>query len=133
MSDLNELQSSLPVKIAGSTTSGLETSFVRASGNGDIGSVDIVLNGGSLGELNLLANTPIELKVSVGRLLDRKLAGLFNKSNRVIYWSYTTSGFTTDVYAGRISSNQPAEWRIGDAPIYLLCATSATINVYEAG
>lgn len=123
MPDLSELDSTLPVKIAGASSSGIETSFVNSSVNGDLQTQDILRVGGVYGQLTV-GTTAVEAKVGVSRLSNRKLLTVDNTSNVIIYWGYDSSVTATN-YAGRIFKDQQAQWGISDAAAIWFIAGSA--------
>lgn len=111
MADLDNLQASQSVKIAGADSSGNETSFVNATPNGDLQTVDVLNVSGVQGSLTV-GTSAVEVKVGVNRFSNRKVVTLYNNSNETIYW-----GFTNSV---TISSGTPIEkkefivWNVGD-------------------
>ena len=72
MADLTEQQSTIATKISGAAATGIETNYVKASANQDLGTSDILDNGGVFSNLALAAGVAGELKVGAGRLANRK-------------------------------------------------------------
>lgn len=86
MADLTDLQAAGSTKVVGSDTAGLETNAVGATVNGDLKVSDGVKQGGVYGNLNLpTANVPVEAKVGVSRLTNRKLL-VITTLNSNIWW-----------------------------------------------
>lgn len=95
MSDLSELQATLPVKIVGADLTGLETLPISGSINGDLGVSDGLSSGGVYGNLVLTtANTALEAKVGATRLSGRKNLTVM-PIDAVIYWGLNSSVTTS--------------------------------------
>lgn len=92
MADLNELQASQAVKIAGADATGAETNFVNATSAGDLKAVDAANTSCLFTNVNV-TNTAAELKVGGSRLTNRKLL-IIEPLGSDIYIGYT-SGVTT--------------------------------------
>lgn len=123
MADLNELQSAGTTKVIGSDASGLETTAVNATGNGDLNTADILRSGGTQGTITV-GTSAVEVKVGGSALSDRKLVNIDNTSSTVLYWGYT-SGVTTSSYAGRIFKDQQIFLPAGPScTIYLIAGTA---------
>lgn len=84
MSNLTELQSTLPVKIAGASSSGNETSFVNSTLNGEIKSADF-LNAAVSQLLLSVGTTAIEIKVGASPLVNRKSVQIQAQGTNLVY------------------------------------------------
>lgn len=86
MADLNNLQSAQTIKIAGSDSSGVETTFVNSTANGEIKSADI-LNISVLQSVLVVNsnNSPVEVKVGASPLLNRKSVLIQAQGTNVVY------------------------------------------------
>lgn len=112
MADLDNLQSSQSVKIAGADSSGSETTFVDATANGDLQTADLINVGTGVQSSLTIGTTAVEVKVGVSRLSNRKLVTLYNNSNVTVYWGY--SGSVTTSSGTPIFKNQFISWTVGD-------------------
>lgn len=95
MADVNDLNSTLAVKIAGSDTSGGETNFVNSSANGDL-QVSDTLNT-AVAELLLSVGTGASVEVKVGALplANRKSVQIQAQGTNLTYgYNSTTQNFT---------------------------------------
>jgi hypothetical protein len=96
MADLSIKDSSQTISIAGINSSGVETNFVDATANGDLGVVDGISSGGVFGNLNLVtANTAYELKVGANKLANRKLLTAICLDSD-IFWGYNNTVTTAN-------------------------------------
>lgn len=122
MADLDSLNSSDTIKIAGSDTTGTETYFVNATAKGDLKTSDIISGAGTQGALTI-GTSATEAKVGATALTNRKLLTIFNNSGNTIYWG-RTSGVTastgTPVFEKQLFTFEVSD----DAPIYLVASTS---------
>lgn len=124
MADLDNLQASQSVKIAGADSSGNETTFVKATDSGDIQSADLVNVGTGVQSALTVGITSVEIKVGASPLANRKLLTLYNNSNVTIYWGYT-SGVT--VASGTpIFKSQFITWAVGDQQSIFVIAGAAS-------
>lgn len=96
MSDLSELNSTLPVKIAGASSNGTETNFVNSTANGEMKTADF-LNAAVLQTVLSVsvAGAAIEVKVGASRLVNRKSVQIQAQGTNVVYgYSSTVQPFT---------------------------------------
>lgn len=100
MGDLTSTQVSEFVKVIGSDSSGTETYPVKVSANNDIHSSDILTTTGVDGVIALTA-TPVELKVGVGVLSERKYVILEGLDNN-IKWGFSNSTQSFDLFKNQI-------------------------------
>ena len=128
MADLTDIQAASSTKIVGSDSNGLESTPVKASGTGDLGTSDIIDTAGSHTTLTV-GTSAVQVKVGGSNLLNRKLLTLDNTSNAILYWAYS-SGVTTTSFAGRIFKDQQASWAIGPNLSVYVIAGSAGNNVH---
>jgi len=123
MADLDNLQASQSVKIAGADSSGNETTFVNATTSGEIRASD-VLNLGTGGQSQLnVGTTAVEVKVGASRLTNRKLVTLYNNSNSILYWGYSNT--VTTASGTHIVKGQFISWEAGDAQSIFVISGSA--------
>jgi len=74
MADLTDIQAAQSVKLIGSSTSGAESTPVRATANGDIGTADVLFSAVAQGSISLAPADPaFEVKVGGSPLTNRKL------------------------------------------------------------
>jgi len=122
MADLTEIQSAEAVKIVGSDATGLETTPVNSTSNGELLTADISNNGGTQGAITV-STSAIEAKVGASPLANRKSLTVHNNSNKVIYWGYT-SGVTTST-GSPLAKDTTAVFSVGPSTsIYLIAAGS---------
>jgi len=96
MGDLNSLESSDTIKIAGSNNSGQETNFVNASPNGDLQTTDIMNTAAVSGIISLTA-TPVPLRIGASNLENRKYIILQGLTNSVV-WGFSETSQTFDIF-----------------------------------
>jgi hypothetical protein len=125
MADLNQLESSQTIKIAGANSSGVENNFVNASSNGDLKTANVSNNGGVQAALNV-GTSAVEVKVGASPYTERKSVTVFNNSNNTIYWGYTNAVTTSS--GTPIFKNQQVEWAVGTGTSIWLIAGSAGNN-----
>lgn len=123
MADLTDIQAAQTVKLVGSSPFGTESTPVKSSSNGDLGSSDIVDTTGLYGTITV-GTSPVEVKVGASPLNSRKLLTLDNTSNTTFYWGYNNS-ITTSAFAGRIFKDQQASWAVGPNVSIWIVAGSA--------
>lgn len=124
MAVLGYKETSQLTSIVGSDSSGVETNFVNATANGDLGVVDGISSGGVFGNLVLTtANTAYELKVGATRLTNRKLLTVIC-IDADVYWGYAntvTTSTGTPLY-----KNQMGNWELdptdANTQIWVVCA-----------
>jgi hypothetical protein len=123
MADLNGLESSQSVKIAGADSSGSETNYVNSSSNGELKTSDIINVQGVYGTITV-GTSPVEVKVGALNLTERKLVTIDNTSNTILYWAYSSSISTTN-FAGRIFKDQQIFLSVGpNVSVYLIAGSS---------
>lgn len=128
MADLSELQATGMTKLIGSDSSGAETTPVKSSTNGDLGTSDLVDTAGIYGTI-VVGTSPIQVKVGASNQTSRKLVTLDNTSNTTIYWAYNNSVSTT-AFAGRIFKDQQASWAVGANVSIWVIAGSAGNSIH---
>lgn len=96
MADLDNLQASGSVKIAGANSSGVETNFVNATSNGELKASDIL--NVSVAQAVLVVNqtaSPVEVKAGLARLVNRKSVMIQAQGSNVVYgFSAASQPFT---------------------------------------
>jgi hypothetical protein len=85
--DLTEVQSAGATKIIGSTSTGLETTPVKSTANGDLGVTDIV-DAGGVHAVIAVTSTPIAVKAGAANLVNRKRLLFINQGSQTLYWGY---------------------------------------------
>ena len=109
MADLNNLQAAQTVKLAGSDSSGVETTFISSTLNGEIKSADI-LNVTVL-QTTLIVNqsaAPVEVKVGASPLVNRKSVLIQAQGSNVIY------GFSSTVHPFTLANGSTITLAVGD-------------------
>jgi len=96
MGDLNSLESSDTIKIAGANSSGQETNFVNSSPNGDLQTTDIMNTAAVSGIISLTA-TPVALKIGSSNLENRKYIILQGLTSSIL-WGFSESSQTFDIF-----------------------------------
>lgn len=126
MADLSDLQSAQSVKIIGSDATGVESTPVKSTTNGELQTSDILDNAvGTQGALTV-STTAVEIKVGVSRVSNRKLVSLYNNSTTTMYWGFT-SAVTTDT-GTPIQPNEYWSWAVGGSqPLYVI-TTAGSLN-----
>lgn len=132
MADLDTLTAAQTVKIAGANSSGVESSFVNSTDNNELKTSDIIDIGGIEGALTV-GTSAVEVKVGVSKYPGRKCLTLFNNSNTIIYWGYTSS--VTTLTGTPIFKNSKEIWSISDnVSIYVIAnSVGNDVRVTEAG
>lgn len=100
MGDLNSLQASDTVKIAGANTSGNETNFVNASSNGDMQTSD-VLNTASTDGIISLTTSAVPMRIGLSNLADRKYLILEAKTVNVV-WGFSAGSQPFDIFKDQL-------------------------------
>jgi hypothetical protein len=113
--DLDTLQASGSVKIAGANSSGTETHFVDASPNNELRANDCVNTSGTDTVLSLTV-TAQEIKVSTSRLVNRKYVWMEALSTNV-KWGFD-SNCRFDLF-----KNQLIIHPVGNVAIYMKMST----------
>lgn len=86
MADLNNLQAAQTIKIAGSDSSGVETTFINSTLSGEIKSADLINVSILQTTLSVsVAGAPIEVKVGASRLANRKSVQVQANGTGVVY------------------------------------------------
>jgi hypothetical protein len=94
LADLTDLQAAQTVKIAGSNSSGIESTYAEVANNNDLKVQDGLSEGGVYGTLSMTtANTAYEAKVGASRLANRKSLIIIAQDN--MFWGYNNSVTTT--------------------------------------
>lgn len=123
MADLDSINATEAVRIVGSNTSGGESTPVRSTTNGDLGTVDVPNTSARYGNI-ALSTTPVLLNIGGTNLSNRKNITFDNTTNVTVYWGYDNTVSSTN-FAGRIFKDQQAEWAVGPTiNVYLVIATS---------
>lgn len=97
-----------------------------------VASADILNNEGVQGTLSV-GTTSIEVKVGASRLEGRKTVTVYNSSNRVVYWGYTSAVTTSS--GTPIEKKQLVTFDVGDnLSVYLIAETGTNeVRITEAG
>jgi len=131
MADLNELESSDTIKIAGADSTGNETNFADVTALGELKTADVISGSGTEGAITV-GTSAIEAKVGASALTNRKLLTIFNNSDATIYWGRTssvTSSSGTPIYEKQMFTFTVAS----NAPIYLIASASGkNVRVTES-
>lgn len=109
MADLNGLQASETIKIAGADSSGNETNFANVSVNGEIKAIDIL--NVSVAQALLTVNatgSSVEVKAGSSRLANRKSVMIQAQGTNVVY------GFTPDTQQFLLPNGATVTLSIGD-------------------
>lgn len=125
MADLNNLQAAQTIKIAGSDSSGVETTFVNATSNGEIKSADI-LNVASTQAILVVNGSaaPVEVKAGASRLVNRKSVMIQAQGTNVIY------GFTSGSQPFTLANGSTITISVGDGVgIWIFRTSNGNVNV----
>jgi hypothetical protein len=95
MADLNALNATDAIKIAGADASGLETNFVNASATGELYTADVLKGSAVYGAITV-GTSAVELKVGGSVLANRKHILFQNTSNKDIYFGFNNSVTTSN-------------------------------------
>ncbi len=128
MADLDSLQASQSVKIAGASSSGAETTYVNATLTGELRSADI-LNIGVAQSLLVVNGTgsPVEVKAGASRLINRKSITIQAQGSNVI-WGYSATAVTGQIFT--IANGATITISAGDTiAIYIHRSSSGNVNV----
>jgi hypothetical protein len=135
MAVLGFKETSQLTSIVGTDSNGIETNYVNATVNGDLGVVDGISGGGVFGNISLTtANTAYEVKVGASRLTNRKLITVVC-IDADVYWGYSSSVTTTNGFP--LFKNQIATWEIdptdSSTQVWVVCSqASKNLRVTEA-
>jgi hypothetical protein len=111
MADLNDIQATDAIRIVGATNTGLETTPVNSSLQGDLFVKDVMNVAGTQGALSV-TTTAIEAKVGITKLVGRKSLTI-QPINGIIYWGYTNTVSST--IGSIIYKGQSKNFAIDDA------------------
>lgn len=122
MADLNDINAAQSVKIIGSDSLGIESTPVQSTDDGRLNVVDVLDGLGVQGALTI-GTSATEAKVGGSPLSNRKLLTVYNNSDSIVYWGYTSGVTTTN--GTPILKKQLARWDISpNATVYLIADTS---------
>lgn len=128
MADLTDLQAAGTTKIVGSDATGLETTAVKASANGDLNVEDILDQGGVHGVLSV-GTTPVAVRVGASNLANRKRLTFINNSTATALYY----GFSNTVSAATgfpIFRNQPVSDAWGpNTTVWIVAASGSGFAV----
>lgn len=132
MADLTNNEAAQTVKIVGADNTGLETTPVNSSVNGDLQTADLLVSSGVQGAITV-GTSAVEAKVGATVLSNRKLLTVFNNSNSTIYWGYTSA--VTITTGTPLFKDQMISWDISDnSTVYLIAGTAGNnTRVTESG
>ena len=130
MGDLTELNSSMPIKIAGADSTGLETNFVNASPNGDLQTNDISNNGGDFAAITV-GTSAVEAKAGASPLANRKLLSVYHMGSGKLYWGLANT--VTSANGTEIFKNEKVVFGVGpNTHVWLIASTAGNdIRVVE--
>jgi hypothetical protein len=130
MADLDQLNSSMSVKIAGSDQSGSETFFVNSTANNELRAFDGINVEGVQGSLTV-GTTAIEAKAEATRLANRKVLAIYNNSVQTIFWGFT-SGVTTSTGIP-LQKGELLVLKVSDVSVWLIAGTNNNnVRIVEA-
>lgn len=125
MADLNSLQAAQTIKIAGSDSSGVETTFVNSTLNGEIKSADIL--NVSVAQAVLVVNqsaAPVEVKAGASRLVNRKSVLIQAQGTNVVY------GFSAASQPFLLTNGATITLSVGDGVgVWIHRTTNGNVNV----
>lgn len=128
MADLSELQSSLSVKVAGSSLSGVETNYVAVDASGAV-QINPTLNTGGQYRAQSVTTTAGEALGAATILTNRKLLTI-TPTTGVVYWGYNSS--VTTANGTPIFKNQTLALSASDiVHIYLIAASTIDCRISE--
>lgn len=96
MGDLNSLESSDTIKIAGADSSGQETNFVNSTPTGDLQTSDI-MNTAAVSGIIALSTSPTALRINPANLANRKYIILQGLTNSIV-WGFSAESQTFDIF-----------------------------------
>jgi hypothetical protein len=123
MADLSELNSGLPVKLTGASSSGAETNFVNATANGDLKAADILNAAVTQGSFSLGLNTPVEVKAGASRLVNRKSVQIQAQGTNIQY------GYSAGSQPFTIPNGTTVVLALGDGVGVWVVRTGGLLNV----
>ena len=104
---------------------GLLTDSNKTYSDDQTATADIIALEGVQGSL-IVGTSAIEVRVGASRLEGRKSLTLYNNSNSIIYWGFTSS--VTISTGTPIERKQFIEWNVGDSVAIYVIAASAGNN-----
>ena len=123
MADLDLLDAASPSIIVGSDETGVEQTPVSSTETGKLNVADKSDAGGVQGALSV-GTSAVEAKVGASALADRATLTIYNNSNSVLYWGYT-SGVTTST-GTPLEKKQFIAFEIGpNTPIFLIAGSAS--------
>lgn len=123
MADLNDIQAVQPVKLVGNSSTGVETSPVNSTVNGDLLVADLINTNGQ-NRAQSITSTPTEALGGSVILANRKMLSIM-PTDGIVYWGYT-SGVTT-ISGTPIFKNQNIVFSVG-TNIHIYLVTASTVN-----
>ena len=108
MADLSELNSSLPVKLAGASSLGNETNFVDATANGEIKAADILSIAVVQAVLSVGTGASVEVRAGASRLVNRKSVQIQAQGSNLTY------GYTSGSQIFTIANGETVVLSLGD-------------------
>lgn len=128
--DLTEKNSSTTIKVVGTDATGLETTFVKASANQDLGIMDLADNGG-VQSVIAVSTTAVAVRVGASNLANRKRLLFINTGPVNVYW-----GFANTVTTGNgmiLFRNQSVSDSWGpNTTIWVIAASAGSISIAES-
>lgn len=125
MTDLGEIQAALPIKIIGSSSTGLETNPVQASANNELRSNDCI-NTSAIDTILNLTTVAQEVKVGANRLTERKYIWMQAIATN-IKWGFDTN-CRFDLFR-----NQLVIHPVGNVPVYMKMSTGTGTAIVAEG
>lgn len=116
MADLTELQAAQTIKLVGSSTTGVESTYAKVTPNQEIGASDTV-NTAAVSTTVPLTTIAVELKVGVARLSDRKYTWMQALDSN-IKWGFSLTDTPFDIF-----KNQILTFPIGNVAIFAKMST----------
>lgn len=127
MSDIARNSADLPIVIIGATTSGVPTTPVSASPNGDLAVTDIIDNAAVFGAISV-STTAVEAKVGASALVNRKSLTIC-PTNGVVYFGFTSS--VTVATGTPISSGNILPFGFAIS-VFLIASATTDVRITEA-
>ena len=130
MADLTDIQASGSTKIIGSDSTGIETTPVGSSANGELQISDISNNGGVNGSITV-GITAVEAKVGGSVLANRKTISIFHTGGGKLYYGLSNSVTTSNGI--QIFKNTERPFAFGpNTHLWLISDTAGqVINIVE--
>jgi hypothetical protein len=128
MGDIIQKYAADPAYIVGADTDGVETTPVRATPSGDLGTADVLVSGGTQGAITVGA-TAVAARVGGANYTNRKSLTVMPTDGSV-FWGLTNAVTTST--GTEIFRNQFATFAVSDAvTIWLIAATNRNVRVTE--